>query len=92
MGTTLVGQCEVSRVKDYRIINVYMRVVPVLFKNKENCCGCSACYSVCPKNAIKMCLDEEGFLYPKINKSICVGCQKCITVCLFKKDQKEKGF
>lgn len=30
-------------------------------KNKKNCCGCSACYSICPKNCIEMKADEEGF-------------------------------
>ena len=25
-----------------------------LFHEKRNCCGCGACCSICPKNAIKM--------------------------------------
>lgn len=28
---------------------------------KENCCGCHACYNVCPKFAINMVADKEGF-------------------------------
>ncbi|MBS7363044.1 MAG: 4Fe-4S binding protein, partial [Paludibacteraceae bacterium] len=29
--------------------------------NKSECTGCSACYSVCSKNAISMVTDKEGF-------------------------------
>ena len=32
---------------------------------KKNCSGCSACYSVCPKQCITMVRDEEGFVYPE---------------------------
>ena len=38
---------------------------PVFFENKNECCGCTACYSICPKSAIQMVEDEEGFLYPQ---------------------------
>lgn len=55
-----------------------------LYENKEDCCGCSACYSVCPVSAIQMFPDEEGFLYPIIDEAKCIGCQKCVKVCVFK--------
>lgn len=61
-----------------------MREYPVLFKNKEECCGCTACCMVCPRNAISMVADEEGFLYPQIDHSKCVACNMCIRVCPFK--------
>ena len=32
-------------------------------KEKQNCCGCSACAQRCPKQCISMIEDEEGFLY-----------------------------
>ena len=41
------------------------REIPVLYKRKEECCGCTACYAICPKEAISMVEDEEGFEYPK---------------------------
>lgn len=50
-------------------------------KNKVNCTSCSACYNICPKNAISMKEDKEGFKYPKIDKEKCVGCNLCSTVC-----------
>lgn len=59
-----------------------------LFDNGEDCCGCSACYSICPVEAISMESDEEGFLYPTINTDICIHCKKCVSVCTFKSDQR----
>ena len=47
---------------------------------KDNCCGCSACYNVCPASAISMDTDREGFLYPVINQN-CIEFKKCILVC-----------
>lgn len=49
--------------------------------DKTKCSGCSACYSACPKNCISMAEDEEGFLYPKVNKDDCINCGLCNKVC-----------
>lgn len=46
-----------------------------------NCCGCTACASICPVNAIEMRPDEEGFLYPQVNAQRCISCGKCERVC-----------
>ena len=73
-------------------VNEQSREAPILFINKNNCCGCSACYAICPMNAITMDPDEEGFLYPTVNTEKCIRCYKCISVCTFKTDQKKKGY
>lgn len=53
-----------------------------LLSNKKNeCFGCSACKQACPKNAIRMKKDTEGFLYPEIRKDLCIDCKKCHAVC-----------
>lgn len=57
---------------------------PVLYVRKEECCGCSACYAICPKHAIVMERDEEGFEYPQIDQSKCVFCSLCLKVCPLK--------
>lgn len=57
-----------------------------LAQEKEQCSGCSACYAICPKQAISMLMDEEGFYYPKIDHSQCIACKLCINVCPMKKD------
>ena len=44
------------------------REIPILYKRKEECCGCTACYAICPKEAISMVEDEEGFEYPQIDE------------------------
>lgn len=49
--------------------------------DKSKCCGCTACYSVCPKKCITMKPDFEGFLYPEINLESCVDCHACEKVC-----------
>lgn len=56
----------------------------ILYESKYDCCGCGACYSVCPVGAITMEADEEGFQYPVINREICIDCKKCETVCPLK--------
>ncbi len=53
----------------------------ITINKKENCSGCSACYSACPKNAIKMVADVEGFLYPQVDKTLCIDCGLCNKVC-----------
>ena len=52
-----------------------------LFEEKKDCCGCGACQSVCPKNAIVMSFDEYGCAYPEINRDKCVDCGACVRVC-----------
>ncbi len=49
--------------------------------NLSNCTGCSACYSVCPKTAISLVDNHEGFLYPKVDDDKCVKCGLCEKVC-----------
>lgn len=60
--------------------------IPQLCADKKDCCGCTACMTVCPVNAISMQSDENGFRYPKIDESKCLRCGKCLTACSFKKD------
>ena len=48
---------------------------------KCNCCGCTACYNACPKRAISMRADTEGFLYPEIDDDKCIKCGVCEKVC-----------
>lgn len=50
-------------------------------KSKEDCCGCYACYNICPKQCITMKTDNEGFWYPKIDKNKCINCNLCEKVC-----------
>lgn len=49
--------------------------------SKQNCCGCYACYNICPKQCITMKADNEGFWYPNIDKNKCINCNLCENVC-----------
>ncbi len=59
-------------------------------KNKKECCGCTACYSICPTDAIMMKKDDEGFYYPEVIKNKCIGCERCIGVCPMDEKEAEK--
>ena len=59
--------------------------------NKRNCCGCSACKSICPKHCITMKEDNEGFLYPEINHEFCIDCKLCEKVCPVQNVLQGKG-
>ena len=55
--------------------------IPVLYHDKQECCGCTACCSVCPKRAITMEKDTEGGLYPRVDEEKCVRCYCCLRAC-----------
>ncbi len=57
----------------------------------KECCGCGACYSACPVNAITMEPDNEGFLYPSIDAETCIYCEACKKACPSLNPQYEKS-
>lgn len=50
-------------------------------ERKQDCCGCEACMQKCPVKCISMENDEEGFLYPHIDKRLCISCGLCERIC-----------
>lgn len=48
---------------------------------KGHCCGCGSCAQACPKEAISMVRDEEGFYYPSVDHDACVSCGLCVRKC-----------
>lgn len=55
-------------------------------QDKKDCCGCTACQSICPKDAISMKPDAFGFLYPNVDENKCIDCGLCEKVCAFNDD------
>lgn len=51
--------------------------------NKADCCGCTACASICAQKAITMKPDTLGFLYPEVDANKCTDCGLCEKVCSF---------
>ena len=47
----------------------------------ELCCGCKVCEQKCPKGAIIMKPDQEGFWYPYVDMKKCIGCDMCVNIC-----------
>lgn len=51
------------------------------FDFQEYCSGCGACCNICPVSAISMQQDDEGFLFPFVDREKCISCGKCERVC-----------
>lgn len=55
----------------------------MIAKEKDQCSGCGACLNICPKSCITFQEDQEGFLYPLIDKGKCIKCNRCVNVCSY---------
>ena len=55
----------------------------IQINNPADCCGCTACASICAHDAITMKPDALGFLYPEVDKEKCVDCGLCEKICAF---------
>ena len=53
----------------------------ISISEKQNCSGCHACASICPKDCISITADSEGFWYPCVDKSKCIDCGLCEKAC-----------
>lgn len=60
-------------------------------KDKFSCYGCEACKSICPVGAITMKQDNEGFIYPVIDRKKCINCKLCEKTCIYKKNALFQG-
>lgn len=58
----------------------------IQISNHKDCCGCTACVSICAHDAIKMKPDALGFLYPEVDSTKCIECGLCDKVCAFNDD------
>ncbi len=55
--------------------------------DKRICSGCGACLNSCPRQCINFKLDEEGFIYPVIEKEKCIDCHLCEKVCPWRRKE-----
>ena len=53
----------------------------IVLASNKTCTGCSACFNICPQQAIQMQADKEGFLQPFINQEKCIECGLCVKHC-----------
>lgn len=47
----------------------------------RECTSCGACGAVCPKSAISIGLNNEGFYRPLVDTEKCIECGLCVKVC-----------
>ena len=58
----------------------------------DKCVGCGVCGLVCPKGAVALREDREGFLRPVVDVCRCVSCGACVRSCPVNRDSKEERF
>ncbi len=56
--------------------------LPVMEQNSL-CCGCGACATVCPTDAIRVVENADGFLTARVDNAKCIRCGKCTELCPF---------
>lgn len=49
--------------------------------DNQFCCGCRACEQICPKHAVSVRNDKEGFLKAYIDMATCIQCGLCSKIC-----------
>lgn len=55
--------------------------IPPTLASADKCTGCGACANVCPRNAITLPWNEDGFRAPVVDTDACVGCGACTKIC-----------
>ena len=63
----------------------------IKIEHKKDCCGCTACVSVCAHHCITMHEDAEGFKYPQVDTAACVDCGLCEKVCPILHPESDKN-
>ena len=48
---------------------------------ERDCCGCAACVDACPKKAISLRENVNGYFYPIVDKTLCINCKLCEKKC-----------
>lgn len=61
-----------------------------LYDTEFDCCGCSACEAICPRQNIVMKPNTDGgYLYPiYLGDDNCINCKLCLSVCPIKTQKK----
>ena len=50
-------------------------------KEIKNCYGCESCRQKCPKSAIRVEKDKDGFMRAHVIEDMCVNCGLCLEAC-----------
>ncbi len=52
-----------------------------MVNHADKCMGCGGCEIVCPVDAIKVNMSDDGFWRPVVEKAKCINCNKCDVIC-----------
>lgn len=84
----MIGWLRARRMQRQRVLRLkrsgrtwVTEASPITLASRATCTGCGACQQICPKQALSMEPDEEGFLRPALRLSSCVQCHQCEKVC-----------
>ena len=61
-----------------------------LLADRTRCTGCSACAACCPRDAITLVRDKEGFAFPRVDPEACVRCGICTKTCPMLRERESK--
>lgn len=60
---------------------VYRSVAELNAADPAHCTGCGGCTLVCPKGALSLIRDGEGFLKVALDSGLCYSCGLCVQFC-----------
>lgn len=60
--------------------------------SENSCSGCGICSKACPVDAIKIRMNQNGFLQAEVNQDLCINCGKCSNHCPFYSDPNSSGY
>ena len=69
---TLADTAVIQKIKPHSVMTVV---------RKSSCSGCGVCAMLCPKKAITMTENDEGFLTPQVDLEKCNDCGQCLKKC-----------
>lgn len=75
-----------------KVINMLEKQDKQTICDRDYCIGCGVCNAKCPKNAITMQRNQEGFLYPVVDEEKCIDCNLCRNNCPINIKNKEIKF
>ncbi len=78
-GLIMTKHCAITAIDNAKTMSSRQACIDVIGEGR--CTGCFACQSVCPRQAIQMVLNEEGFYRPIVNGERCNQCGVCQQYC-----------
>ncbi len=79
LGFGLTGR--IDELEEWTLLACFERITPYNMSKQLLCTGCGCCNNICPKSALCIDYDDEGYLKPILDRKMCIQCGKCISAC-----------